>query len=231
MKGRPSLQQFGQLIGVQFNNWQLLEQALTHSSYVNEMKEAGEDNERLEYLGDAVLELAMSTYLYEKYPEAEEGELSKLRAQYVCEEALVHYAQSIELYHYLRLGKGEEASGGRERPAILADAFEATLGAIYLDLGYQSAFDFLSRVVFTKIDNGFRIEFKDYKSQLQELVQADSNRSIHYKTVSEEGPAHNRIFTVEVYMDNILMGIGKGHSKKEAEQQAAKEALEKVARG
>lgn len=231
MKKTSSIQAFSERIGIRFKDLSLLEQALTHSSYVNETKEPVADNERLEFLGDAVLELAMTTYLFTKYPEAEEGELSKLRAQYVCEQALVYYAQSIGLSHYLRLGKGEEASGGRERPAILADAFEAMLGAIYLDQGFSVAYDFLKRVVFTPIDNGFRVEFKDYKSQLQELVQADSNRSIHYKMVHEEGPAHHRIFTVEVYMDNILMGVGKGHSKKEAEQQAAKEALEKVARG
>lgn len=231
MKPKSSLLTLCQSIGITFNRLSLLEQALTHSSYVNELKEPGNDNERLEFLGDAVLELAMSTYLFQKYPEAEEGELSKLRAQYVCEPALTFYAQTIKLGDYLRLGKGEEASGGRERPAILADAFEATLGAIYLDQGFTAAYEFLKKVVFKQLDDGLTIEFKDYKSKLQELVQADSNRSIHYKTVSEVGPAHNRTFTVEVYMDNILMGVGSGHSKKEAEQQAAKEALEKVARG
>lgn len=231
MKREPSLNPFCETHHLNFKNIGLLERALTHSSYVNEMKDPGRDNERLEFLGDAVLELAMSSYLYKKHPEAEEGQLSKLRAQYVCESALAFYAQTINLGSFLRLGKGEESSGGRERPAILADAFEATLGAIYLDQGFQAAYKFLDEVVFTQLENGVVIDVKDYKSRLQELVQADSNRSIYYKTVSESGPAHNRTFTVEVYMDNILMGTGSGHSKKEAEQQAAKEALNKVAKG
>lgn len=232
MKREPSLKQFLQKNQLRFNNIRLLERALTHSSYVNEMKRnVGKDNERLEFLGDAVLELAMSTYLFNNMPDAEEGELSKLRAQHVCEAALTFYAQSIELGQYLRLGKGEEQSGGRSRPAILADAFEATLGAIFLDQGYQAAYQFLERVVFSQLEKGAVVGQEDFKSRLQELVQADSNRSIKYKTVSESGPAHNRLFTVEVYMDAILMGSGVGKSKKEAEQHAAKEALDKLAKG
>lgn len=217
-------------IGIEFSDLRLLERAMTHSSYVNEQKLDDQDNERLEFLGDAVLELGMSRYLYLRYPDANEGELSKLRAQYVREQALVVYAQSINLGSYLRLGKGEELNGGRERPAILADAFEAMLGAVYLDAGYEAAIKLLERIVFKLIDAGIELDVKDYKSQLQELAQADSSRIISYKTVSESGPAHNKVFEVEVYMDEILMGSGKGRSKKEAEQNAAKEALNKVAK-
>jgi ribonuclease III len=230
MKKQFNLESFCVDNQFEFKNMALLERALTHSSFVNEQKCEERDNERLEFLGDAVLELAMSQFLFENFKDAKEGELSKLRAQHVCESALVVYAQGINLGNYLRLGKGEELSGGRERPAILADAFEALLGALFLDAGYQEAYKFLDRVVFELLRNGIVIDIKDYKSKLQELVQADSSRSISYKTVSESGPAHNRLFEVEVLMDEIVMGSGAGRSKKEAEQNAAKMALDKVAK-
>lgn len=230
MNNNFHLQKLCQKLDLPFKNLALLEQALTHSSYVNEQKGEGKDNERLEFLGDAVLELAMSQFLYDYNPTAEEGDLSKLRAKFVCESALVVYATEIELGEYLRLGKGEELSGGRERPAILADAFEAMLGAIFLELGYDLTYNFIDKAIFSLIRNGINIDVKDYKSRLQELVQADSTRSINYKTVAESGPAHNKVFLVEVYMDEIMMGKGQGHSKKEAEQNAAKEALNKVAK-
>ncbi|HEY8365311.1 MAG TPA: ribonuclease III [Haloplasmataceae bacterium] len=212
-----------------FHNYQILEQALTHSSYVNEHRfEEDIDNERLEFLGDAVLELAMSEFLYKNYSDLSEGEMTKLRAQHVCEPALVTYATSINLGEYLRLGKGEEISGGRSRPAILADAFEALLGAIYLDIGYETVYQFLDQVVFPLLREGNYINVVDYKSKLQELVQVDNTRSIRYEIISETGPAHNKTFIAEVFMDDIRMGVGEGHSKKEAEQNAAKVALEKM---
>jgi ribonuclease-3 len=213
---------------LRFKDLTLLKTALTHSSYVNEHRfEADKDNERLEFLGDAVLELAMSEFLYTNF-DLSEGEMTKLRAQHVCEPALVTYAININLGKYLRLGKGEEISGGRNRPALLADAFEALLGAIYLDLGYKSVYHFLDIVVFPLVKAGKFINVIDYKSQLQELVQTDSSRSIRYEIINESGPAHNKTFIAEVFMDNIKMGVGQGHAKKEAEQNAAKVALEKM---
>lgn len=214
---------------LKFKNYTLLETALTHSSYVNENRiENSENNERLEFLGDAVLELAMSEFLYKNYDKLSEGEMTKLRAQHVCEPALVTYANKIGLGKYLRLGKGEELSGGRTRPALLADAFEALLGAIYLDLGYEAVYNFLNIVVFPLLKEGKFINVVDYKSKLQELVQTDNTRSIRYEIISETGPAHNKTFISEVYMDDIKMGVGNGHTKKEAEQNAAKVALEKL---
>ncbi len=230
MNGEQSLSQFCDKYNLHFKDIRLLETALTHSSYVNEHRsEQYCDNERLEFLGDAVLELATSEFLYKNFGEYSEGEMTKLRAQHVCEPALVKYATILDLGEYLRLGKGEETSGGRNRPALLADAFEAVLGAIYLDFGYQKVYDFLDEVVFPLIKDGNYINVIDYKSKLQELVQTDNTRSIRYEIVDEIGPAHNKTFISEVYMDDIKMGIGEGHSKKEAEQNAAKVALEKMA--
>ncbi len=229
MNKAQSLEQFCEKYHLNFKNNDLIETALTHSSFVNEHRHKDlEDNERLEFLGDAVLELSMSEFLYKTFSHYSEGEMTKIRAQHVCEAALVEYAQSIQLGDYLRLGKGEEISGGRKRPALLADAFEALLGAIYLDIGYEAVYRFLSDVVFPFIRNGNFINVIDYKSRLQELVQTD-NRSIRYEIVSEMGPAHNKTFKSEVYIENdIKLGSGEGHSKKEAEQNAAKVALEKM---
>ncbi|QVK18870.1 ribonuclease III [Mycoplasmatota bacterium] len=229
MNNRQSLQQFCRQYHLHFSDYRLLETALTHSSYVNEHKtDDFEDNERLEFLGDAVLELAMSEFLFKNYAHFAEGEMTKMRAQHVCETALETYALNINLGDYLRLGKGEEISGGRNRPALLADAFEAVLGAIYLELGYDSVYQFLSQVIFPLVIDGY-FSNVDYKSKLQELVQTDNNRSIRYEIVSEIGPAHNKTFISEVYMDDINMGTGEGRSKKEAEQNAAKVALDKMA--
>lgn len=215
---------------LEFSNIELLRTALTHSSFVNEHRsDEYQDNERLEFLGDAVLQLAMSEFIYKNFANYTEGEMTKLRAQHVCEPALVTYANRLNLGKYLRLGKGEETSGGRSRPAILADAFEAVLGAIFLDQGYQAVYKFLDQVVFPYLKDGNFVNVIDYKSKLQELVQADNNRSIRYEIVDAIGPAHQRTFVSEVYMDNIKMGVGSGHSKKEAEQNAAKAALEKMA--
>lgn len=215
---------------LEFSNIELLRTALTHSSFVNEHRsDEYQDNERLEFLGDAVLQLAMSEFIYKNFANYTEGEMTKLRAQHVCEPALVTYANRLNLGKYLRLGKGEETSGGRSRPAILADAFEAVLGAIFLDQGYQAVYKFLDQVVFPYLKDGNFVNVIDYKSKLQELVQTDNNRSIRYEIVDAIGPAHKRTFVSEVYMDNIKMGVGSGHSKKEAEQNAAKAALEKMA--
>lgn len=230
MNYRQLLKQFCEENNLNFNNYDLLENALTHSSFVNEHRTDNfKDNERLEFLGDAVLELAMSQFLFKSFDDMSEGDMTKMRAQYVCEPALEKYAINIKLGDYLRLGKGEEISGGRNRPAILADAFEAILGAIYLDLGFDRVYQFLEEVTFPLINDGKKVVIEDYKSKLQELVQTDNSRSVRYEIVSESGPAHNKTFISEVYMDDIKMGVGEGRSKKEAEQNAAKVALEKNA--
>ena len=207
-----------------FKDKSLLKLALTHSSYANEHNL--ECNERLEFLGDAVLELAMSRKLYDTI-DLDEGVLTKMRAKAVCEGALDLYASKIELSSYLYLGKGEEATGGRTRPAIIADATEAVLGAIYLDGGFEAAREIVKKFFEPYFDDV--LKNKDYKSMLQEKLQSEK-RSIRYEIVRDEGPANNKTFEAVVYMDEILMGRGIGKTKKEAQQQAAKDALEKEAK-
>ncbi|MGG3738663.1 ribonuclease III [Aeribacillus pallidus] len=220
---------FQEMIGIHFTNEKLLKQAFTHSSYVNEhRKKPYEDNERLEFLGDAVLELTISQYLYEKYPTMSEGELTKLRAAIVCEPSLVSFANEWKFGDYVLLGKGEELTGGRTRPALLADVFEAFIGALYLDKGLHEVISFLEKVVFPKISAGAFSHVMDYKSQLQEFVQRDAAGTIEYKILQEKGPAHNREFVASVSLNGTVLGQGKGRSKKEAEQHAAQEALEKL---
>ena len=210
-----------EVLGISFNNKSLLTEALTHSSYGNEHNTPY--NERLEFLGDAVIELLMSQYLYLKQ-ETSEGKMTKKRAQSVCEEALVKYASKIDLKDYILLGHGEELSNGRNRPTIIADAFEALFGAIYLDQGYFVAYELFEKLVIPYLD--LLDDIKDYKSTLQEYVQSFKN-TLNYELVDEMGPAHNKTYTVKVMMDGITLGIGVGKTKKEAEQNAAKEALEK----
>lgn len=209
-----------------FDNKELLKTALTHSSYANE--HSCESNERLEFMGDAVLDVLMGKYLYEKYPTYNEGYLTKTRAKNVCESALVEYAKVCELKKYLLLGKGEEKSGGRNRTALQADAFEALIGAVYMDKGLEECYKIFDKVVVPLIEEDKVDNFVDYKSYLQELVQSDK-RSLEYKIVNEMGPSHNKTFITRVYMDEILMGEGKGKTKKEAEQNAAEMALKKLA--
>lgn len=216
---------------IKYNNINNVCMAFVHSSYVNEHKNVSlEDNERLEYLGDAVLELLISNYLYNDEEQYSEGDMTKLRAQYVCESSLVKYAYRLNISSVLLLGNGEELSGGRERPAILADAFEAFLGALFLDCGLNEVAKIIDNVVIPMIKQGVLSEIVDYKSELQELVQADNRRSVVYEIIDERGPAHNKTFIAEVYMDDIKMGNGKGKTKKEAEQSAAKMALELLAK-
>ncbi|MEH6940485.1 ribonuclease III [Bacillus sp. JJ722] len=212
--------------GFRFTNERLLKQAFTHSSYVNEhRRKPYEDNERLEFLGDAVLELTVSQYLYKKYPLMSEGELTKLRAAIVCEPSLVRFAHSMSFGKLVLLGKGEELTGGRERPALLADVFEAFIGALYLDQGMEKVYKFLQFTVFPKIDEGAFSHVMDFKSQLQELVQRDGSGVIEYKIHQEKGPAHNKEFVSKVSLNGETMGTGIGRSKKEAEQNAAQQAL------
>ncbi|MGN1385200.1 MAG: ribonuclease III [Bacillus sp. (in: firmicutes)] len=219
-------EKFQREIGIQFLNERLLKQAFTHSSYVNEhRRKPYEDNERLEFLGDAVLELTVSQYLYRKYPLMSEGELTKLRAAIVCEPSLVTFAHALSFGKLVLLGKGEELTGGRERPALLADVFEAFIGALYLDQGMEVVNSFLTKVVFPKIDEGAFSHVMDYKSQLQELVQRDAAGVIEYRIHQEKGPAHNKEFVSNVSLNGEILGTGVGRSKKEAEQKAAQEAL------
>lgn len=213
--------------GLSFKNPDLLETALTHSSYANEHQTLS--NERLEFVGDAVLDLIVGTYLYEQFPTADEGEMTKKRAKYVCEAALVEYAKACDLGRFMLLGHGEEKSGGRTRHALLADAFEAFVGAVFLDQGLKEVYKVTNKVVIPFIKADKITNFVDYKSHLQELVQSD-HRQLSYRVVDEFGPSHDKTFVIRVYMDDILMGEGEGHSKKEAEQHAAEIALKKLAR-
>lgn len=218
-----NLNDFENILGYRFKNIKLLSIALTHSSYANEHNL--ESNERMEFLGDAVLELVTSKYLYES-KDLDEGGLTKIRAKAVCEVALDIYAKELQISKFLLLGKGEEAQGGRNKPAVIADAVEAVLGAIFLDSNLDEV-DKVYKKFFLPYLNEV-IKFKDYKSLLQEKLQSEK-RTIRYEIVRDEGPANNKIFEAVVYMDEILMGRGTGKTKKEAQMQAAKDALEKEA--
>lgn len=206
------------------NHKSLYEEAFTHTSYANEQKT--DSYERLEYLGDAVLELIMSEYLY-KNTEYEEGQMTKLRAHYVCENALYTYSMHLGLNEYVMLGHGEEVSGGRTRKTIIADIFEAFIGAMFLDQGLDFVKKFIYTHVIPLIEKKEVDFFSDYKSILQEYVQTD-RRCLEYEVINEEGPSHNKVFTVVVKIDGIVYGKGVAHSKKEAEQEAAHDALKKA---
>lgn len=221
--------EFQDRIGIHFDKEKLLKQAFTHSSYVNEhRRKPHEDNERLEFLGDAVLELTVSRFLFMKYPMMSEGELTKLRAAVVCEPSLVAFANELSFGGLVLLGKGEEMTGGRTRPALLADVFEAFIGALYLDKGIETVTTFLEEIVFPKIDAGAFSHVMDFKSQLQELVQRDGAGSLEYRIMKEIGPAHSREFESCVFLNSQELGTGTGRSKKEAEQHAAQMALERL---
>ncbi|WP_093726627.1 ribonuclease III [Terribacillus halophilus] len=214
-------------LGIQFHDDALLQNALTHSSYVNEHRHLKKtDNERLEFLGDAVLELGVSQFLYKHYPDMPEGNMTKLRAAIVREESLVLFAKEMDLGAYVLLGKGEERTGGRTRPALLADVFEAFVGALYLDQDFEVVLGFFEKIVFPKISQGAFSHAMDYKSKLQEVIQQDKDKVITYTIIDERGPAHNREFVAELKIQGELVGTGIGRTKKEAEQQAARIALE-----
>ena len=213
------------MIGYQFQTPGLLSQALTHSSYANEkhMKK-GSDNERLEFLGDAVLEIVSSEFLYLNYPKLPEGDLTKMRASLVCEPTLAFCTRQLNLGDYLLLGKGEDMTGGRKRKSILSDALEAVIGAIYLDGGFASAKEFIMKFVMTDLD--VKQLFYDSKTILQEIVQEKGTQPVEYVLIAEEGPDHNKSFTVEARVNGRLMGTGTGHTKKAAEQAAAYQAIQ-----
>lgn len=227
---KKRLKIFEKKLGYSFKNRHFLKRSLTHKSYTNEWKRpASEHNERTEFLGDAVLELAISHLLMEQFKDYPEGELSKLRAAIVNESQLADLARSICLGEFLYLGKGEEQTGGRDKPSILSDGYEAVLGAIYLDRGFKKVFELLHKQ-FGKILSHVGTEgfAKDYKTRLQEAVQGRFRSIPHYKTVRAVGPDHSKTFEVHLYVQEELYGIGHGSSKKSAEQDAARQALEKL---
>ncbi len=212
-------------IGYHFREKQYLQTAVTHSSYANEMKDPTPYNERQEFLGDAVLSIVVSDYLF-KNSSLAEGDLTKLRAALVCEKSLCGFAAKIDLGSAIRLGKGEEMMGGRTRPSILADAFEALIAAIYLDGGMEAAREFVLPFVVDTLESESKIRFHDYKTALQEIVQKNPEEKLSYVLVEESGPDHNKRFEVEVRLNSNVIGHGVGKSKKDAEQMAAREALE-----
>ena len=213
-------------LGYKFKNIKFLETGVTHSSFSNETKNHVPYNERQEFLGDAVLSIIVSDYIFENYTKLPEGELTKLRASLVCEKSLCGFANELELGSFLRLGHGEELMGGRERPSILADAFEAMLAAIYLDGGIEPATKIVLRFVKKALEHVENAPFKDYKTLLQEIVQKNPEERLSYVLVAESGPDHDKRFEVDVLLNSNVIGHGIGKSKKAAEQHAAKEALE-----
>ncbi len=223
-----SLSELEHKIGYSFKNDGLLLHALTHSSYANEMKMNKEDNnERLEFLGDAVLELITSEYVYNEHKHLSEGDLTKLRASIVCEQTLSYCARDMNIGDYLLLGKGEDISGGRERESILSDTLEAIIGAIYLDGGFTNAKEFIKSNIHYKVEN--KKLFFDSKTILQEIVQNDdSKQKIRYKLISEEGPDHNKSFTMALFIGSKQVSLGIGKTKKAAEQEAAMQAIKRL---
>jgi len=214
------------IIGYKFNNVELLKEALTHSSFANEQHKKIKCNERLEFLGDSVLSIVVSDYIFANCPKLPEGELTKLRAALVCEKSLYSFAKKIELGNFLLLSHGEKRNGGALRASILADAFEAVIAAIYLDGGIEHAKKHILRFVVPEIEHRKTLNFKDYKTSLQEIIQKNPGEKLEYILVSSSGPDHNKHFKVEVHLNSNVIGRGGGKSKKEAEQQAAREALE-----
>ncbi len=209
-----------------FKDRRLLERALTHSSYANENKGSDGSNERLEFLGDSVLSIIVAEHIFLNYRNLPEGELTKIRASLVCENALHEFSQELKLGEFLKLGKGEQQNGGATRPSILADAFEAVLAAIYLDGGIEPAKRHVLRFVDKKLGCMQTVAFKDYKTVLQEVIQQNPEEKLEYVLVDEKGPDHAKIFTVEVHLNSNVIGRGTSGSKKRAEQEAAKQALE-----
>ena len=222
-----NLRELEEIIGYKFKNKHYLEQAMTHSSYANE-KKLGKlgCNERLEFLGDAVLELISSDFLYGEFPKVPEGELTKKRASLVCEPSLAYCAREFGLPQFLMLGKGEDMTGGRNRDSIVSDATEALLGAIYLDGGFANAKEFVLRFILNDIEH--KQLFYDSKTILQEIVQEDGSGAVEYPLIREEGPDHNKSFTVKAVVNGTVCGQGTGHTKKAAEQAAAYEALRRL---
>lgn len=216
-------------LGYVFNDRVLLLTALSHSSYANENKSHGfSSNERLEFLGDSVLGQVVSSHLYLSFPKMPEGQMTRLRAELVCEQSLFEVAKVLELGSFIRLGKGEENTGGRQRESILADAVEAIIAAMYLDGGIAVAKRFIDNYILSNLANMDTNQISDYKTALQELVQRRQGQILNYELVSESGPDHMKSFTMQVSLNGEAIGVGTGHTKKEAEQCAAKNGLEEI---
>ncbi|MGX7108596.1 ribonuclease III [Facklamia miroungae] len=219
-------------LNITVTNQKMIQQAFFHRSYINEQ---GEDlihsNERLEFLGDAVLEILVSQFLYEEYPNKPEGDLSKMRAQLVREPSLAYLARQVDFPKYVQLGKGEKHSGGSQRDSILADTFEAFLGAVYLDAGMEMVKSFLTTVLFDHHQAILTLTVQDYKTKFQELVQVKGTVKIEYRLLSTEGPSHAQTFTIGLYLDDQLIAKASGKSKKEAEMKAAEKAIHHLQKG
>ncbi len=215
--------------GFEPQNLQLYYEACTHSSYANEHNTGIDNNERLEFIGDAVLQIWSADALYHLQPRLHEGKMTTIRAQTVCEQTLARLNLQLGWYNFLRLGVGEEKSGGRQRPSILADHFEACIGAVYLDMGYGAAKKILDEYMKPLITASKPEDVTDFKTQLQEYVQTDNRQTIQYRLLEETGPSNAPVFRMGVFLDDICMGEGESSTKKKAEQKAAKEALRKLA--
>lgn len=219
------LKEFEEKIGYSFKNKDLLFEALSHSSFANEYKHGRRSNERLEFLGDSVLSIVVSDHLFKHFKHLPEGELTKIRASLVCEKALFEFSKQIDLGSYIFLGKGEENTGGRKRPSIVSDAFEAVIAAVYLDGGIETAREYVLGFIPKDLNRSTADNLRDYKTILQEIIQRNPEEKVEYVLKSQTGPDHDRRFTVEVCLNTNVIGKGEGHSKKQAEQAAAKEAL------
>ena len=216
-------------LGHVFHDRALLEIALTHSSYANENRSQGiVCNERLEFLGDSVLGVTVADFLYRRYADMPEGRMTRLRSELVCEQSLYQVALKLELGSFLRLGRGEEHNGGRRRASILSDAVEALIAAMYLDGGMSAASDFIHRWLLSELGSAEPECFTDFKTALQELIQRESGRVLSYELIDEQGPDHDKVFTVQVLLNGLPVGRGQGRTKKEAEQASARNALEEL---
>ncbi|MFC6275036.1 ribonuclease III [Levilactobacillus tangyuanensis] len=218
-----------EVFDIHFKDQSLLDEAFTQASYVNEHPNQGlKFYERIEFLGDAVMQLVVSNYIFRRYPNMPQGRLTRLRAAMVNEQSFASFARECHFDQYIRLGKGEEKAQARQRDSLLCDIFESFIGALYMDQGLEKVVPFVTRVVFPKLDEGRFDEFFDHKTELQELVQQHGPVEIDYRLLDEEGPDNDRAFKVAVYVDDKLLGEGQGHSKKHAEQNAARHALENL---
>lgn len=224
------MQELEKKLNYTFRDPGLLHEALSHSSYANEHRSAGRrSNERLEFLGDSVLGFVTAEFLFVQHPDLPEGDLTRIRAALVCEQSLYEVARKLDLGAYLKLGRGEEAGGGRQRTSILADATEAVFAAVYLDGGIGAASDLIHRVLLdAEKEEAVEERRRDYKTALQELIQRQADQVLSYRMIGEEGPDHDKTFRAQVLLNNQPVGTGSGHSKKEAEQSAAKDALSRL---
>lgn len=218
--------EFEKKIGYTFKNKELLHEALSHSSHANEVKRGRHSNERLEFLGDSVLSIVVSKHLFTHFKHLPEGELTKIRASLVCEKALFEFSKKIDLGKHILLGKGEENSGGRERPSIVSDAFEAVIAAVFLDGGMEAAEKYVLSFIPKNIEATGSKSLHDYKTMLQEIIQKNPEERVEYVLADQTGPDHDRKFVVQVRLNSNVIGTGEGHSKKQAEQAAACEALQ-----